>query len=505
MKRLLAIAAILCLAVTGCGVTEPGRFVAFTTPTPSSPVDTIAWRDCESEAQHLIDSPITGFTIECGEVTVPADWATPAGRETMSIALLRVRSVNQKQRIGSLMVNPGGPGGSGRWLAAATTGFLPADVLERFDIVGFDPRGVGDSSPLRCVTDAQKDAMIALAPDPQDDAAFAEAERYASEMVQGCVNAGGERLGLYNTEQTARDMDAIREALHEEKLTYLGYSYGTLLGYVYAGLFGDHVRALVLDGAVDPTQNGVAASEGQAAGFEQAFDHLAADCASRGSACKIGPDARATVNELLTQTATTPVKGEDGRSATSGIVMNAVVGALYSQQGWAQLEQALSALRSGDPSGVFELVDSLSGRNPDGEYDNSMDANTAVNCNDEAAPSSAADVRTLQSEWRAKYPLFGAPLAMTLLACTAWPSGLHDPFPVGEAKGAPPILVIGTTGDPATPYRSTQVLADALGEATVLTWEGEGHTAYPQTRCVRQAVNPYLLEGSLPDAGTVCS
>jgi pimeloyl-ACP methyl ester carboxylesterase len=310
---------------------------------------------------------------------------------------------------------------------------------------------------------------------------------------------------VINTEQTARDMDAIRAAVGDDKLTYLGYSYGTLIGSVYATLFPEKVRALVLDGAVDPRQDSVVASESQAGGFEQAFDSFAADCKRRGTGCPIGPDARKTVTALVNATRSKPVPGKDGdkRAATAGYTLLAVVSALYSQEQWKDLATALSQLRDGDPTKVFALADAYNERGPDGKYSNQIDAHLAVSCTDEENSPKADRIRALQQDWHSKYPLFGGALALSLLGCTDWPAK-RDPYPTGAAKGSPPIVVVGTIGDPATPYESAQKLAAQLGTGRLLTWDGEGHTAYPQTACIRDAVDGYLLRAEPPPAGKKC-
>jgi pimeloyl-ACP methyl ester carboxylesterase len=298
-------------------------------------------------------------------------------------------------------------------------------------------------------------------------------------------------------------MDAIRRAVGDDKTTYLGYSYGTLLGAVYAHLFPRRIRAAVLDGAVDPTADSVQSSERQAGGFERAFDDYAADCRARGAGCAIGPDPRATVTRLLERADAHPIPSRDGRPVTEGHVVLAVISALYTQAQWTTLTRALADAEAGHGDRVLALADEYNQRRPDGTYSNLIDANTAVNCADEADRPTLAQVRRLQRTWGARYPLFGAPLAMSLIGCAVWPAK-PDPYPVGPARGAPPIVVVGTTGDPATPYENTPKLARLLGTGVVLTWEGEGHTAYPQTRCVVTAVDAYLVDLRVPPDGKRC-
>lgn len=472
---------------------------------PSAPAaGTAKWTDCKAEIERSIGTTLSGVKVDCGAVRVPQDWANPTVG-TFDIAMVRVRRESQKNRIGSLLVNPGGPGASGIELAAQTPLFLPGEVLERFDVVGFDPRGVGKSAPVDCLPAASKDATSAANPDPVPQKDFDEQVKLWRTAISPCVSKYGKTLGYYSTEQTARDMDSVREAVGDPKMTYLGYSYGTLLGAVYAHLYPSRVRAFVLDGAVDPKLDGVTASEGQAAGFEKAFDNFAAACKAKGAGCPIGPEARRTLHNVLVSVQKKPVPGRNGetRTATTGHVLSAVTAALYVKAQWPTLEKAISDVSKGDPTAVFALNDSFTGRNADGTYNNMTDAFTAIGCTDERNPPTVATVRTLQGEWRRKYPLFGAPLAMTLLSCAVWP-GTHDPYPVGSAFGAPPIVVVGTTGDPATPYGNTAKLAGELGTGRIVTWRGEGHTAYPQTTCIRDSISNYLLTTKAPREGLDC-
>ncbi len=464
---------------------------------------TVSWRPCPEVAEESLGQLPKNVTFECGTVRVPQDWHHPGNGSTFDIALMRAHAAGQSGRIGSLLVNPGGPGGSGVQLAAYLSQGLPAEVTRRFDLVGFDPRGVGKSSPVECISDADKDANIGFEPDPASQPQFDRLVQLTRQMAEDCQSRYRATLGLFATEQAVRDMDAIRGALGDEKLTFLGYSYGTLLGAVYAHLFPRRVRALVLDGAVDPRENDVAASEGQAAGFENAFNQFAAWCKVNATLCPIGPDARRALTAILGKVRSRPLRAPDGRQVTPGWVFTAVVSALYSRSQWPVLGGALGQVNRGDPDGVLQLVDLFYERDSHGHYTNLIDANSAINCVDETDPPSVAEVRRYQSDWRKKYPLFGAPLALSMLACSVWPA-TRDPYPVGAADGAPPILVVGTRNDPATPYAQTARLASLLGTGTVLTWEGDGHTAYPQTACVTSAVDGYLVDLKVPDDNTSC-
>jgi pimeloyl-ACP methyl ester carboxylesterase len=448
------------------------------------------------------------MTYECATITVPRDWSNPDGG-TFEIALLRARADRQQDRIGSLVINPGGPGASGVDSAVFLSfgpafGGLPEGVTQRFDIVGFDPRGVDRSSPVDCVSDADLDASFSAEPDPVDQDEFQVLLAQQQRTATVCGQRYGEQLRHYSTHQTARDLDAVRAAVGDEKLTYLGFSYGTLLGAVYAQLHPDRIRAMVLDGAVDAAADTVTMARGQAEGFEQAFDNFASWCGQAGAGvCPLGDDARAAVTTALEDARKSPAAGADGRKATAGWVLYAVVSALYSEASWPALAAAIDQLERGDSTGVFDLADSYADRSSDGTYSNMWDAHQVIGCADQGADVSVAQARTLQQRWREELPLFGGTVALGVLGCHEWPVE-PDPYPTGPAAGAPPVLVIGTTGDPATPYESAEKLAEMLGVGVVLTSEGEGHTAYPSSPCVIENVNAYLINLAVPERGTTC-
>jgi pimeloyl-ACP methyl ester carboxylesterase len=459
------------------------------------------WQPCPDVYKGIFPNPPANVTFSCATVKVPQDWAHPKDSGTFDVALVRGRSTTQRDRVGSLFINPGGPGGSGFEYAVYRSVYLPAEVVRRFDIVGFDPRGIGRSSPVKCFSDADLDQNFGIDPDPVGDPGFQESVGLARRLAQSCGDKYGDKLPLFSTEQAARDMDALRAAVGEQQLTYLGYSYGTLLGAVYAQLFPKNVRALVLDGAVDPTLTSQQSAEKQAAGFELAFTNFSKWCAANASSCPIGPDARAVVMKAITDARTAPVQGK-GRKATAGWVFTAVVSSLYSESSWRVLAQAMQDLRGGKPDKMFQLADAYAERDASGKYTNMFDANSAVGCADSDNTPTVEQARALQSQWREKYPLFGGALALNLI-CAQWP-GKRDPYPTGTATGSAPIVVIGTIGDPATPYEQAPALAKMLGVGTLVTWKGEGHTAYPQTGCIIDAVNRYLIDLKVPAAGTTC-
>ncbi|MCM4083250.1 alpha/beta hydrolase [Paractinoplanes hotanensis] len=512
-RSVIAVLAAVLTVAAGCtvptfapnGSSEAGPVTSSGAPATNGTAD---WQPCPDVPKDLVGQTAPGMTYDCAKVSVPRDWNDQNNGETYSIAMIRIRSSKQSGRIGSLLLNPGGPGGSGVELAAILSfgeafGGLPTEITNRFDIIGFDPRGVGRSDPVKCISPADQDASFGAPPDPRSLAEFDKLVTLNKRIASECGAKYGDQLPFFSTEQAARDMDSLRQAVGDEKLSYLGYSYGTLLGATYAQLFPKNIRAMVLDGAVDPKQNFVEGSETQAKGFERAFTNFTNWCKATPDKCPIAAGARKAVTEALATATTKPVAGADGRKATSGWVFYAVISSLYTESGWAKLADAIAELKQGNAKGVFTLADQYAERKPDGTYSNLFDANMAVNCADTDDAPTIDEVRRLQGEWRQKYPMFGAALATGMLSCAVWP-GKRDPYPAGAATGAPPIVVVGTTGDPATPYENTADLASMLGVGQVLTWEGEGHTAYPSTPCIVKAVDGYLIDLKVPQEGLRC-
>ncbi|TFV83339.1 alpha/beta hydrolase [Blastococcus sp. CT_GayMR20] len=511
-----AILLALGMVLAGCtsfadSPAEEASSPAATTTVAAPDVAEIEWNDCDAQIQPLIaDQPGSDrdLRFECGTTEVPISYDEPEGA-TLPLFLVRAVLAGQTDRIGSLLVNPGGPGGSGADAAIGLALTLPTEVLGRFDLVGFDPRGVGLSTPVECISDETKEQMIASEPRPVTDAQLDEAFALAEEIADGCAEEYGDALGTFNTVDTARDMDRLREALGDEQLSYLGYSYGTTLGSTYAELFPDKVRALVLDAAVDPDGDATSDAEQSAAGLEAGFDAFATNCVGLIAGCPIGGDPRAFVNELLAQAATTPIPSSepdtDGqvRTATPGVVLTGIVAALYDTASWPQLAQALAAARQGDSAGLFSLADSYAGRLEDGTYSNLFDANIAVNCADTDETVEEDRVRELAADWNTKYPLFGAGSAVGLYTCSVWDAE-RTPLPERDAEGSDPIVVVGNAGDPVTPLPGAVDLAEDLENGVLLTWQGQGHTAYPKTDCITAAVNAYLINLTAPMDGLTC-
>ncbi len=512
LTRVVALLAASLTALSACTFGDdvtPAASSATASVTPTeAPVEPVAWEDCTAQIAPIIagrtgaDRPLT---FSCGSIDVPLDYADPTG-PTLSLFAVRAVSGTQADRIGSLVVNPGGPGLSATDAAVQSALTLPDAVLGRFDVVGVDPRGVGLSQPVECISDEQKDKLTAAEPRPTTADPLDSAFQIVDDIAAGCAEKYGDGLGAFSTVDSARDLDRVREALGDTQLSYLGYSYGTTLGSTYAELFPENVRALVLDGAVDPDADGAETAAAQAAGFEAAFDAFAANCVALVGGCPVGADPRTFVTDLLTQAGTTPIpssKTGETRQATPGLVLAAVRSALYAPAAWPQLAQSLATAQQGDSAGVLTLADTFTGRGEDGTYTNTIDANLTVSCSDTEETHPQDEVRSLVAEWGTTYPLFGADAALGLYTCTPWEAP-RTPLPDRDAEGAAPILVIGTQGDPVTPLPGAVDMAEDLTSGVLLTWQGSGHTAYPQTECVTTAVDSYLIDLVAPLDGMTC-
>jgi pimeloyl-ACP methyl ester carboxylesterase len=503
----------LSLVLAGCtsfSDTVAGDESSAAAPTSAEPEPTpIEWTDCNEQIQPIVAGQRGSdrdLSFECDATfEVPISYDEPQGAR-LPLFAVRVVSGLQTDRIGSLVVNPGGPGGSGVDAAIGLALTLPKAVLARFDIVGFDPRGVGLSTPITCIPDELKEQIVAAEPRPTSDEQLDEAFALAQEVADGCAEEYPDALGTFNTVDTARDMEQLRQAIGDEKLTYLGYSYGTTLGSTYAELFPDKVRGLVLDAAVDPNSDPIADAEESAAAFEKGFDTFAANCTGLIAGCPLGAEPRQFVEALLGQAAQAPIPSsapEETRQATPGVVVSAIQAALYNTGSWPQLAQSLAAAQKGDAKGLFSLADGQSGRLEDGTYSNLLDANVAINCADTEETFEEKEIRDLAAEWNLRYPIFGAGSAVGLYTCSVWEAE-RTPLPERDAEGSAPILVVGNAGDPVTPLPGAVDLAEELDSGVLLTWQGDGHTAYPKTDCVRDAVNAYLIDLTVPVDGLTC-
>ena len=443
---------------------------------------------------------------DCTTITVPLDYSQPDGA-TVKLAAARVKSTGDS--IGTLFVDPGGPGGSAVDYARAAKQIVSEDVRKHYDVVGVDPRGVGLSDPVRCLTDDQTDEILAVdgTPDsPQEEQATIDA---SAVVEHGCEKKGGLLYQHMGTADAARDLDIARAVVNDDTFNYLGKSYGTMLGATYAELFPDRVGRMVLDGVLPANLDLVQITKGQADEFEVALRHFVEDCLG-SSDCPLSgtPDeAIKQVQQWLASLDSVPLVS-GSREFNEPLATYAVLSYLYfPANDYPALRGALaSAMNDKDAGPMLALLDARIDRGPEGHYiSNSTDAFYGVTCLDRPFTGTVNDVKKYAKEWAATAPTFGPSLAWGLLPCQDWPV-VGDPISETKAKGSNPILVVSSTHDPATPYQWGVDLASTLDNGHLLTNDGWGHTAYHANgNCISRAVDAYLLAGTLPADGTVCS
>jgi pimeloyl-ACP methyl ester carboxylesterase len=459
-----------------------------TTTQPPLPITPIGWTQCNGD-------------LQCGTLTVPLDYSYPQGA-TIGIAVERHLADEPANRIGSLVINPGGPGVSGIDDFVNQLDVLSPQLLDDFDVVTFDPRGVQRSDPMTC--GETPGAAPGSVPDPVPQNATAQKSIIANmrHFAADCEKASGAVLPYVGTVEVAQDLDRLRQALGENALTYMGQSYGTLLGATYAQLFPTHIRAMVLDSAIDPKLSFSQLTLGQAEGFENVLDSFFTWCAATTS-CPWRPTGNATTAllALIARSRTAPAPAGSGRTAGPGELYNALLGGLYSESDWPKLGDALGADAAGNGAPVVAMSDHYG---MDGST-NGADAAEAIDCLDHPASKVLAAYGQLATVFAQSAPVFGPLLAWGEAACAVWPvAPTRTPSPV-TAPGSPPILVIGTTHDPATPYAWSVSLAGELSQGDLLTVDGSDHVSYFYSACVRADVQSYFITLVLPSAGATCS
>ncbi|MFI9719138.1 alpha/beta hydrolase [Streptomyces sp. NPDC052396] len=495
-RTLPALTLTLALAAAGCGGGTPASGDRTDDRPPA-----LGWKPCGAPTAAQGGGRAPGPDWQCGTLRAPLDHTKPHG-DTIGIALIRARATDQAHRIGSLVFNFGGPGGSG---VAALPQFAPGyrALRARYDLVSFDPRGVGESAGVKCLDDKALDAAAQTDTTPENDTELRRTQAQNAAYAAACSHNSGRLLGQVDTTSAARDMELLRQALGDDKLHYFGISYGTELGGVYAHLYPGKVGRAVLDAVVDPTQDPVEASLGQAKGFQLALaDYL--------KACTDGCPTQAGITDLLSRVHRNPLPTEqNGRVLTRDEAVNGIAAALYSKDTWRYLSLGLrEAMTKGTGSVLLSLSDSLAGRSPDGHYSNLQAANRAISCLDAQQRYSADQVRAQLPRFQDASATFGEPAAWSLLDCTGWPVPGKWRTPQVSAPGAAPVLVVGNTGDPATPYEGAGRMARQLGRdvGVLATYRGEGHGAYNSGNpCMTGLVNHYLLDGTVPKAGATCS
>ncbi|WP_439376964.1 alpha/beta hydrolase [Amycolatopsis lexingtonensis] len=491
---------------------------------PSGPVpaglerfygQSLSWADCAPYATSEDSrSAFQAKDVQCARLTVPLDYAKPAG-DTITLGLLRHKASDAGSRIGALVVNPGGPGASGMVAAAGLVKPATSSGLaKRFDLVGFDPRGIGASQPaIHCLTDSERDAD--RADDSETDGSpsgvlkqEAQEKDFAAKCAQRTDDGAG-MLANVGTRDVVKDLDVLRSVLGDEKLTYLGYSYGTRIGSAYAEAFPKNVRGMILDGAVDPEQDAVESLVAQGQGFGTAFTEFAKWCAAQQD-CALGGDANAAVKafqDLVRPLIDFPVPVGDGRKLSYEDATTGVIQALYQESLWDTLNSGLNELKQQRGATLEKLADIYNERDTDGRYGTTQDAFTAIRCVDDPRVTDPAVILKAQEEYVKVAPFLddGRPASAARDACAFWPVPNTSEPHVPNVEGLAKTLVISTTNDPATPYQAGVNLAKGL-KGALLTFEGTQHTVFLQgVKCVDEAGVDYLVDGTVPPDGTRCS
>ena len=454
----------------------------------------VTWEDC-------------GGSFSCTSIEVPLDYADPTG-DTIELAVKKHRAIEPDQRVSSLIINPGGPGGSGIEMVESVSSYFSADLLRRFDVVGFDPRGVGESTAVRCVDSATLDEMYSTDFDVEEDAGFDAYVESSREYGDACLEKTGPLLEHLDTISAARDLDVLRAVVGDETLNYFGFSYGTFLGATYSDLFPSRVGRLVLDGAMDPSLSYQQVVEGQTTGFDRAYRAFVQDCQA-GADCPLSGDVESGLDQtiaLLDQLADEPMdSGDPDRPVRDTDLVNAIIISLYNAGSWSTLKSALAAAINSDDGGQLRfLSDYAMDRDEDGNYPDDAGAFQAIDCLDYPVELDRDAIRAEADRLEGVSDLFGPYLGYGEIGCATMPFQSTAVRQEIHAPTAAPIVVIGTTRDPATPYEWAESLAAQLDNGIFIGFDGDGHTAYGGGDCVGDAVDAFLLEGTLPQDGLSC-
>lgn len=481
MWRLLCLGISLLLVGTACATrVELQSGADNASAPPGTDGNALDWTPCAFTST---------IGAECAQFQVPVDYDDPDG-DTLTLSVSRVSAA--EDRIGALVVNPGGPGATASDFAISLSSILPKEITDRFDIIGLDPRGT-HASAIDCGTDSSTLYRVDHSPDSADDQrALLDTSR---EYVEGCNREAGDLLSHLGTRNVVRDIDALRAAMGDEQISYLGYSYGTAIGQVYADMFPDRVRAMVLDGIVELGSDGTELARKQALGFERALASFAADCDGAGD-CLLSPDAIDAIDDLIAQVEAAPIAASP-RDLGPGELKLGLVLPLYSPSLWPDLEAAVDQGLDGDGSPMVALAEEyLSLAN--------FDVYFAVSCLDFAWPDDPEQLLADAAQAADSAPHFGEAIVNDYVRCAMWPVEA-DPLPAVTAPGTAPILIVSTTSDPATPYEAAVSLAERLQSGVLLTYDGDGHAAVGQgVSCIDDAVVEYLVDLDPPENGTTC-
>jgi pimeloyl-ACP methyl ester carboxylesterase len=493
--RPLALAVTLALAITACDSSSSS------TDTTAPSLDTttdfivnpIVWSACDGS---------TNTEVECGNIEVPFDYADPE-QGSFILYVKKHNAASPADRIGSMMVNPGGPGFGGSSLADDARYYFSQDLIDRFDIIAWDPRGTGESTPaVNCVDTFDEYFGLDSPPEtPDEKQALIDASQAFNDK---CAENSGTILPYISTQASAQDINSLRLALGEEKVSFFGFSYGSELGTTWATMFPETVRAIVVDGAVDPNASSVQEGMNQAKGFEGQLSTFLKQCSEK-TTCEFhnNGDAEAAFDKLVLDIDAKPLEvSKDRTPVTQGVLFTAVAQAMYSDYYWPQLSEALSAAQNGDGKGILQLYDDYYQRKVDGTYGNELEAFLAISCLDDPGATSTNDVDSQIDEFIAAAPRLGGNFAYGY-SCALWPVK-QAPRVTITGKGAGPIVVVGTTGDPATPLDSTRKMALGLEQGILIVVDANQHTGYGANSCVVKAVDDYLIKLTVPANETTC-
>jgi pimeloyl-ACP methyl ester carboxylesterase len=493
--RPLAIAATLALTVSACGNSSSSSDTSVKPLKTSTDfiVNLIEWKPCDGN---------TNSEVECGNIEVPFDYSDP-DQGSFVLYVKKHNAASPADRIGSMMVNPGGPGFGGSSLADDAEYYFSQDLIDRFDIIAWDPRGTGESTPaVNCVDTFDEYFGLDSPPEtPAEKQALIDASQAFNDK---CAENSGTILPYISTKASAQDINSLRLALGEEKVSFFGFSYGSELGTTWATMFPETVRAIVVDGAVDPNASSIQEGMAQAKGFEGQLATFLKQCSER-TTCEFhnDGDAEAAFDKLVLDIDAKPLDvSKDRTPVTQGVLFTAVAQAMYSDYYWPQLSEALSAAQGGDGKGILQLYDDYYQRNEDGTYGNDLEAFLAISCLDDPGASSTEEVDSHIEDFIAAAPRLGGNFAYGY-SCALWPVKQAAKVNI-TGKGAGPIVVVGTTGDAATPLSSTRKMAQGLEQGILIVVDANQHTGYGANSCVVKAVDEYLIKLTVPANETTC-
>jgi pimeloyl-ACP methyl ester carboxylesterase len=493
--RPLAFAVTLALTITACGSSSSSTdtTVPSLDNTTEFVVNPIEWTACDGS---------TNTEVECGNIEVPFDYADP-DQGSFVLYVKKHNAASPADRIGSMMVNPGGPGFGGSSLADDAEYYFSQDLIDRFDIIAWDPRGTGESTPaVNCVDTFDEYFGLDSPPEtPDEKQALIDASQAFNDK---CAENSGTILPFISTKASAQDINSLRLALGEEKVSFFGFSYGSELGTTWATMFPETVRAIVVDGAVDPTASSIQEGMAQAKGFEGQLATFLKQCSER-TTCEFhnNGDAEAAFDKLVLDIDAKPLEvSKDRTLVTQGVLFTAVAQAMYSDYYWPQLSEALSAAQGGDGKGILQLYDDYYQRNEDGTYGNELEAFLAISCLDDPGATSTEEVDSHIEDFIAAAPRLGGNFAYGY-SCALWPVKQAAKVNI-TGKGAGPIVVVGTTGDAATPLSSTRKMAQGLEQGILIVVDANQHTGYGANSCVVKAVDEYLIKLTVPANETTC-